>query len=137
MKDMHVNRIAGLGNSRGTEAIVDREPPRRIFPDLILARKALDRRRFADAERHLRRALENAQDGAEMRTLMGLLHERMGEHHAAYRCYRLSLSLDRDDTIASEGLRRYSHCFGDDPANPAVNPRPKGLRETVAPARRR
>ena len=41
--------------------------------------------------------MDTAPDSAEVRTLMGLLHERLGEHHAAYQCYRLALMLDRHD----------------------------------------
>lgn len=122
MRDARVNRITGFAGDRGTETVPDWEPPRTVPPELILARADLDRRRFADAERHLRRALDIAPDCAEVRTLMGLLHERMGEHHAAYQCYRLALRLDRQDTAASEGLRRYCQRFGYDAGNPAINP---------------
>jgi Tfp pilus assembly protein PilF len=89
---------------------------------LILARKALDRRRCDEAERHLRRALDADPDLAETRALMGLLHESLGEHHAAYQCYRLALRLDRRDAIAGDGLRRYCERFGYDLSNPAINP---------------
>jgi tetratricopeptide (TPR) repeat protein len=122
MKDAHVNGIADLGNGRGTETILDWHPPRQPPPELNLARAALDRRQFDDAERHLHRALDSAPDCAEIRTLMGLIHERLGEHHAAYQCYRLALSLDRHDTAADDGLRRYCERFGYNPENPAINP---------------
>jgi tetratricopeptide (TPR) repeat protein len=119
---MRLNRISGLASGRTTDRILDWNPPRRDPPDLIFARQALDRRQFADAERHLRRALESAPESAEVRTLMGMLHERVGEHHAAYQCYRLALKLDRHDTVAADGLRRYCHRFGFDPRNEAINP---------------
>ena len=62
---------------------------------------------------------------------MGVLHERLGEHHAAYRCYRLALMLDRDDTVAGEGLRRYCERFGYDAASAAINPAPIGPHEII------
>jgi tetratricopeptide (TPR) repeat protein len=108
--------------------------------DVILARVALDRRQFADAERHLRRALDAAPDCAEVRTLLGIVHESLGEHHAAYQCYRLALKLDRLDTVAGDGLRRYCQRFGYDAAiNPAAtgpvrserNPSVTALKTTV------
>ena len=122
MRDMQFSRIAGRGAGGGPDRILNWSPPRRDPPELILARRALDGRRFADAERHLRRALDAAPESAEVRTLMGLLHERLGEHHAAYQCYRLALTLDRHDTVAGDGLRRYCHRFGFDPRNQAINP---------------
>ncbi len=53
---------------------------------------------------------------------MGILHERVGEHHAAYQCYRLALKLDRHDHVAADGLRRYCQRFGYDPGNKVINP---------------
>jgi tetratricopeptide (TPR) repeat protein len=122
MRSIQVNRIAGFGNGGTSDRVLDWAPPKQDPADLILARQALDRRRLADAERHLRRALDAAPDCAEVRTLMGLLHERLGEHHAAYQCYRLALALDRHDTVAMDGLHRYCHRFGYDPGNRAINP---------------
>jgi tetratricopeptide (TPR) repeat protein len=122
MSDMRLNRISGLAIGGATGRIRDWTPPRRDPPDLILARQAMVRHRLGDAERHLRRALDTAPDSAEVRTLMGLLHERVGEHHAAYQCYRLALLLDRRDPVASDGLRRYCQRFGFDPGNKAINP---------------
>ncbi len=122
MRDAQVNRIAGPRTGRGVASTLDWQPPSRVPPDVIIARKALDRRQFADAERHLRRALDAAPDCAEVRTLMGLLHESLEEHHAAYQCYRLALRLDGHDTAAWDGLRRYCQRFGYDANNPAINP---------------
>ena len=123
MKHMPIHRIAGLESGIVLGRILDWNPPRRDPPDLIMARQALDRRRLDEAERHLRRALDTAPDCAEVRTLMGLLHERLGEHHAAYRCYRLALMLDREDAVASDGILRYCRRFGYDPGSKAINPR--------------
>jgi Tfp pilus assembly protein PilF len=122
MKKARFNRIAGIGSHSVSSRVPDWNPPRRDPPDLVLARQALDDRRLAEAERHLQRALDTAPDCAEVRTLMGLLHEQVGEHHAACRCYRLALTLDPHDTVAADGLRRYCHRFGYDPANTAIIP---------------
>jgi tetratricopeptide (TPR) repeat protein len=122
MNNVSSNRIAGLGSGSTSDRLLNWNPPRRDPPDLILARQALDCRRLDEAERHLQRALDTAPNCAEVRTLMGLLHERLGEHHAAYRCYRLALILDPHDTTAGDGLHRYCHRFGYDPDNKAINP---------------
>ena len=62
---------------------------------------------------------------------MGVLHERLGEHHAAYQCYRLALMLDPHDTVAGDGLRRYCQRFGYDPGNKAINPWPTDPHEII------
>jgi Flp pilus assembly protein TadD len=90
--------------------------------DLILVRRALDHGQFAEAERRLRRALSREPESAEAKSLMGVVHERLGEHHSAYQCYRATLKLDRHDTIALAGLRRYCERFRLDIRNPAINP---------------
>jgi Flp pilus assembly protein TadD len=122
MTDTRVDRLAG----RGTDAIVDRllqrALPRRDPTDLIFARQALDRQRFEDAERHLCRALDSHPESAEVRSFMGVLHERLGEHHAAYQCYKLALQINRHDSIARAGLRRYCERFGLDFQNKSINP---------------
>jgi Flp pilus assembly protein TadD len=98
-------------------------PSKNILPnDLILVRRALDQGQLAEAERHLRRALSREPESAEAKSLMGVLHEQLGEHHAAYRCYRATLELDRRDTIALAGIRRYCDRFRLDLRNPALNP---------------
>jgi Tfp pilus assembly protein PilF len=122
MSNLRLNRISGLASGGASGRIRDWTPPRRDPHDLILARQAMARHRLGDAERHLRRALDAAPESAEVRTLMGLLHERVGEHHAAYQCYRLALLLDRHDLVAGDGLRRYCQRFGFDPGNKAINP---------------
>ena len=122
MTDRRVGRSAG----RGTDAVADRflrwKLPRRDPTDLFFARQALDRRQFMDAERHLRRALDIDAESAEARSLMGVLHERLGEHHAAYQCYKMALKIDRYDPIARAGLRRYCERFGFDFHSRAINP---------------
>lgn len=122
MNDAHANRIEGIARAPVSGRSIDWTPPRSDPPELVAARRALDARQFADAERHLQRALIRLPDCAKVRTLLGLLHELLGEHHAAYQCYRLAIKLDPRDTVAADGLLRYCHRFGYDPANRAINP---------------
>ena len=61
-------------------------------------------------------------ESAEARSMMGVLHERLGEHHAAYQCYKLALTIDRHDPIAHAGLRGYCERFGFDFQSSAINP---------------
>ncbi len=55
---------------------------------LLRAHRALDRRQFDEAERLLRAATEKDPGSAVAHNLMGVLHQRLGEHHAAYRSFR-------------------------------------------------
>jgi Flp pilus assembly protein TadD len=122
MNDRRLDRSAG----RGTDAVAERflrwTIPRRDSTELNLGRQALDGRQFDDAERHLRRALDIDAESAEARSLLGVLHERLGEHRAAYQCYKLALKIDRQDPIAIAGLQRYCERFGFDSCSPVINP---------------
>ena len=122
MKDTQVGSPMGPGTDAITDRIRRWSLRRREVSDLIFARQALDRRQFDEAERHLRRALDTDSNSAEGRSLMGVLHERLGEYHAAYRCFRLALEIDRFDPIARGGLRRYCQRFGLDFHSRAINP---------------
>jgi hypothetical protein len=110
------------GTGAVTDRLVGRTTPRRGPTDLIFARQALDRRRFAEAERHLRRTLDAEPESADVRTLMGVLHDRLGEFHAAYQCYKLALEFDRHNVIARAGLRRYCERFGLEIHRNTINP---------------
>ncbi len=90
--------------------------------DVIFARQALDRQHLEIAEEHLRRALDANPDSAQAWTLMGVLHERLREYHAAYHCYKQALTIARNDRTALAGLRRYCERFGFDLRNRAINP---------------
>jgi DNA-binding response OmpR family regulator len=93
---------------------------------LLRAKRALDRREFDEAERLLRAAIERDPGSAVAHNLMGLLHERLGEHHASGRSFRAALRADRCYAPALENLRRYGDRFGPDfharavPVAPAV-----------------
>ena len=122
MSDMRLNRISGLASGGATG--VSSTGLRR---GAIRPTSSWPGRRWTA----IGSAMPNATSGArstppptraEVRTLMGLLHERVGEHHAAYQCYRLALLLDRHDPVAGDGLRRYCQRFGFDPGNKAINP---------------
>lgn len=110
---------SGVGDP---ERLARWRPPRPEPEELQWAREAMDDRRLGEAERHLQRALTSDPECAAVRSLMGLLHEQVGEHHAAYRCYRLSLMLDPDDPVAADGLTRYCRRFGYDASSRAINP---------------
>ena len=90
--------------------------------ELTRARRALNLRQFAEAERLLDAAIDQAPDSAEAHTLMGVLHESLGEDHAAYRSYRSALAADPRYGPALENLQRYCARFGLDFTNRAINP---------------
>ena len=97
-------------------------PSRPDPSDFIFARYALDHQQLEVAEQHLRRALDADPESADAWTLMGVLHERLGEPHAAYHCYKQALTIDHFDRTALAGLRRYCERFGFDFRNRAINP---------------
>jgi DNA-binding response OmpR family regulator len=80
--------------------------------DLLRAKQALDHREFDEAERLVRRAIDRDPDSAVAHNLMGVLHLRLGEHHASYRSFRAALRADRDYEPALENLRRHCDRFG-------------------------
>jgi DNA-binding response OmpR family regulator len=82
--------------------------------DLLRAKRALECQEFNEAERLLRGAIERDPTSAVAHTLMGLLHERLGEHHASRQCFRAALRADRCYGPAVEKLRRYRDRFGPD-----------------------
>jgi hypothetical protein len=94
----------------------------RTLPDLIRARRALGRRAFAEADRRLRRVLDRDPDSAAARTLMGLLRERTGEPHAAYREFKAALGADPRYGPALVRMQRYCDRYGLDARNAAINP---------------
>jgi tetratricopeptide (TPR) repeat protein len=111
---------------RGTGAVTDRlvggTRPRKDLTNLIFARQALDRRQFSEAEHLLRRALDIDPESPEVWALMGALHERLGEPHAAYQCHKRALAADPHNVVARGGLRKYCERFGLDFNNPNINP---------------
>jgi DNA-binding response OmpR family regulator len=74
--------------------------------DLLRAKGALDRREFDEAERLLRVVIDMDSDLAVAHNLMGVLHERLGKHHAVCRSFRAALRADREYGPALENLRR-------------------------------
>jgi Flp pilus assembly protein TadD len=122
MTNLRVDRSAGRRSDATVERLPGWTPPRRDPTDLIFARQALDRQELDVAERHLRRALDADPESAEVRSLMGVLHERLGESRAAYRCYRIALTTDRRNAIAGAGLRRCCERFGFEFRDEAINP---------------
>ena len=88
--------------------------------DLLRARRSLDRREFDEAGRLLRAAIERDARSAVAHNLMGLLHERLGEHRAAYHSFRAAIRADRSYRPALENLRRHCDRFGPDAPDRAV-----------------
>jgi Flp pilus assembly protein TadD len=122
MTNLRVDRSAGHRSNATVDRLLGWTPPRRDPTDLIFARQALDRQELDVAERHLRRALEAVPESAEVRSLMGVLHERLGESRAAYQCYRIALTTDHGNALARAGLRRCCERFGFDFRDKAINP---------------
>lgn len=90
--------------------------------DLSPIKRALNQRDFDTAARLLEEALDIAPDSAEANTLMGLLHESRGEDHAAYQCYKKSLTINPQYSHARDNMRRYCERFALDFTNKAINP---------------
>ncbi len=82
--------------------------------DMLRAKQALDRREFDEAERLVRRSIDREPDSAVAHNLMGVLHLRLGEHHAAYHSFRAALRADREYEPALENLRRHCDRFAPD-----------------------
>ncbi len=66
----------------------------RLVLELLRAKRSLDRREFADAERRLCRVIDLDPDSAVAHNLMGVLHQSLGEHHASYHAFRTALRAD-------------------------------------------
>jgi tetratricopeptide (TPR) repeat protein len=80
--------------------------------ELLRAKQALDRREFEDAERLLRRVIGRDPDSAVAHNLMGVLHQRLGEHHAAFHAFQAALRADPHYELALENLKRHCNRFG-------------------------
>ena len=90
--------------------------------DLAPVKRALNQRDFAQAERLLESVLDQAPDSPEALTLMGVLHECLGQVHAAYHSYRAALECAPHYGPALENLKRYCEQFGLDFHSKAINP---------------
>lgn len=78
---------------------------------LARAKRALNRRRFDEAEVYLKQAVALGPDSAEAHNLKGVLHELRGEHDASYRAYRAALKADRHYEPAVHNMTRYYERF--------------------------
>ena len=58
----------------------------------------------------------------EARTLLGVLQESRGQHHAAYQSYKTALMANPQFGPALDNLRRYCERYGLDFHNKAINP---------------
>jgi two-component SAPR family response regulator len=93
-----------------------------VLLSLIRAKRAINLREFGDAERLLRRAIDLDGACAEAHTLLGVLHETLGEPHSAYHSYKAALEADHGCTPALVQMRRYCERFCLDFENPDINP---------------
>jgi DNA-binding response OmpR family regulator len=93
----------------GPRVLVAVEP---LMLELIRAKRALDCREFDGAERLLRRAIALDPASAVAHNLMGVLHQRLGEHNAAYHSFKAALRADPHYEPARENLRRQCHRLG-------------------------
>jgi YesN/AraC family two-component response regulator len=90
--------------------------------DLSEIKRAINQRDLKRAERLLEEVLDKAPDSPEALTISGVLHECMGEAHAAYQAYRHALECDRRYRPALENLKRYCERHGLDFNSKAINP---------------
>jgi DNA-binding response OmpR family regulator len=90
--------------------------------DLAPVKRALNQRNFAEAEHRLQEVLDKAPDFPEALTLMGVLHECLGQSHAAYHSYRTALECAPSYGPALDNLKRYCERFGLDFHSKAINP---------------
>lgn len=93
----------------GPRVLVAVEP---LMLELIRAKRALDCREFDGAERLLRRAIALHPDSPVAHNLMGMLHQRLGEHRAAYQSFKAALRADPRYEPARENLSRQCHRMG-------------------------
>jgi DNA-binding response OmpR family regulator len=93
----------------GPRILVAVEP---LMPELIRAKRSLDCREFDGAEQLLRRAIATDPDSAVAHYLMGVLHQRLGEHNAAYHSFKAALRADPQYEPALENLRRQGNRLG-------------------------
>jgi DNA-binding response OmpR family regulator len=90
--------------------------------DLTAAKRALNNREFEQAATLLEQVLDLEPNSAEAHNLMGVLHESLGQDHAAYRSYKAALCANRHHQPAVDNMRRYCERFGLDVHNRSINP---------------
>jgi CheY-like chemotaxis protein len=90
--------------------------------DLREVKQAIYRRDLSRARELLEEVLERFPDSLEALNLSGVLHEALGDNHAAYWAYRTALELDRGCKPALDNLRRYCERQGLDFSSKAINP---------------
>jgi two-component system, OmpR family, phosphate regulon response regulator OmpR len=90
--------------------------------DLAAVKRALNKREFARAEQLLEELLDAMPLSPAAHTLMGVLHECLGQPHAAYQSYRTALQCAPNYVPALNNLRRYCEQYGLEFQNKAINP---------------
>lgn len=90
--------------------------------ELGAVKRALNNRDFKEAERLLEKILDEQPLAPAAHTLMGVLHECLGQPHAAYQSYRTAIQCAPDYTPALDNLKRYCEQYDLDFSSKAINP---------------
>ena len=83
----------------------------RFSDNLRQAKKALNARRFVEADIFLRQAIALEPESAEAHNLQGVLHEVCSRYDASYRSYKTALKADADYEPARQNMLRYYEQF--------------------------
>jgi DNA-binding response OmpR family regulator len=113
-------QIAGAERLAHSPTVVVELAPPAI--DLAPVKRALNQRNFLEAERRLQEVLDQTPDFPEALTLMGVLHECLGQSHAAYHSYRAAIQCAPSYAPALDNLKRYCERYGLDFHSKAINP---------------
>jgi DNA-binding NtrC family response regulator len=79
--------------------------------NLTLAKRALNRRAFQEADVYLKQAIGLDADSAEAHNLMGVLHEMRNERDESYHEFKAALRADRHYEPAKHNMQRYYERF--------------------------
>ena len=82
-------------------------PKSQLAENLQRAKRAINSRRFEEAEIFLRQAIGLSNASAEAHNLLGVIHEMRNEHDASYREYKAALRADADHEPARNNMLRY------------------------------
>jgi DNA-binding NtrC family response regulator len=107
--DRHAPGRAISGPREAETEIITKEA--RFYDNMTRAKRALNRRSFAEADVYLKQAIGLEPHSADAHNLKGVLHELRNEHDASYREYRAALKADRCHEPARHNMMRYYERF--------------------------
>jgi CheY-like chemotaxis protein len=90
--------------------------------DLSDVKRALNQRDLNHARHLLEELLDRFPESTEALNLSGVLHEALGDKHAAYWAYRTALEVDHHYKPALDNLKRYCDRNGMDFRSKTINP---------------